>query len=129
MVVMSLLDDLRDVAKVIDPSLQVNQNEVTGVLSALVAGTEQGLDNLLAAAEKGGAEEISKILAPAPPEPEPEPAPAPVEPAAPAEPKTADELRAEIDRLSAQLAAEQQTQVQHEPGAPADPPAEPGSQP
>lgn len=129
MVVMSLLDDLRDVAKVIDPSLQVNQNEVTGVLSALVAGTEHGLDNLLAAAEKGGAEEISKILAPAVEEPAPEPTPAAPDQPAPAEPKTADELRAEIDRLSAQLAAEQQTQVQHEPGAPADPPAEPGSQP
>jgi hypothetical protein len=121
----SLLDDLKKVAAVVDPQFQVSDQEIRGVLSALVYFTEHG-DKLLQAADKG-LTEVTSLLSPAA-EPVTPPA-APADVTAPVAPTTDAELEAQISDLQTQLAARQATAQQtvsvHEPGAPADTPPEP----
>jgi hypothetical protein len=122
----SLLDDLKKVAAVVDPQFQVSDQEIRGVLSALVYFTEHG-DKLLQAADKG-LTEVTSLLAPPAAEPVTPPA-APADVTAPAAPTTDAELEAQITDLQTQLAARQATAQQtvsvHEPGVPADTPPEP----
>jgi hypothetical protein len=118
---MSLFEDLRAAAGTIDPQFQVTANEVPGVLSALVHHLEHP-DDFLKAAEEGGVEAVTELLAPAPPPEAP-----PSDPTAPAAAPSPDvaELEKELSDLRAQLASRQataqQTTVTHEEGAPPPP--------
>lgn len=127
---MSLLDDLREIAKTIDSQFLPSTNEVQGILGAIVHYAEHG-DALLTAAE-AGVEDVTKLLEPKteteaaqPPAPAATAAPAPEVPAQAPAPAAAtdDELAAQIADLQAQQAARrataQQTTVEHETGAPA----------
>jgi hypothetical protein len=110
----SLLDDLKEAAKSVDPQYQPTSNEQGPVLAALALFVEYGQQFLDAAQQ--GSKAVADLIAPAPAE-----APA-VEPAAPAPTAAAptdEELAAQIADLQAQQAARQataqQTTVEHEP--------------
>lgn len=117
---MSLFDDLKAAAQVLDPQFQVSSNEIQGVVSALVHYAEKG-DEFLKAAEKG-VDDVTNLLSPPAPE-----STAPAEGSAEAPAPLSDDERAELADLRSQQAARQatanQSTVDHEPGAPPEPPA------
>jgi hypothetical protein len=113
----TFLDDLRGIAAKIDPSLQLVSNEVGPVLSAFLYHTQYGED--LVKAADTGADEVSKLLSPAPPAEAPTDAEGQGQaPASGATANEVNELRAQLQHLQQQIATSQQTQVEHEPGAP-----------
>lgn len=128
---MSLLNDLRSAAASLDQQFQVTSNEIPGILSALVYHLEHP-DDFLKAAEDGGVEAVTELLAPTPPQRDESATPPtdPTAPSSPAAPLTDQELHAQIADLEAQLASrqatEQKTTVTHETGADPTAPSSPG---
>jgi hypothetical protein len=122
---MSLLDELRTAAANLDPQFQPTQNEIAGVLGALVYYAEHGKDFLQAA--EGGAEDVSQLIAPAPDGPgaaEPTPAGPTPEPAPSSAPDSLSDqdIEKQISDLQAvqasRRATAQQTTVTHETDVP-----------
>lgn len=103
-----LFDKLRTAAQEIDPSLQVSNNEVTGIVSALMYFAEHG-DEFLKAAE-GGVHDIVDLVHPAPKTTDNADTTAGAE----LTPEQASHLAAQLEAFN--KAQSQRTQVQHDTG-------------